>query len=619
MLCNDRLQQILLILGYMLILAGAIWGISLVYPVVLTIVNIVSPFLLAFILAYVFNPLLTYFQEKFKLSREGAVVIGTVGLVGTAGVASFLFLLIVFQQGYELIGQIEIAPQQIDRTLSSINWFEDDAEDSKQLADDDGLTSTSTKVHDNQTSGNDKHSSDSLTPVSTSKVEGDSSPSRRPTRGEYAGFRPGHKSLPPTESSSLFDKVQTSFWNWVSPPSNPITGALPAEVDFETAAAGGVSLARQIGIIAVGFLNWLLSGLVFLSFTGVVTFFMLLDFNIMTSNFWKIVPVQHRNKTAELLARIDYALGGYLRGQISVCFVVGLIWTLWLMLVLGLYQYALLIGFITGLMNFVPYLGAFTGLISGILYVLLGEYTRIGGPMGGIMLVIVGFAILQAIEGFVLQPLLVGKKAELHPLIIIFALLLGSQFGIAGMLLAVPVAVIVRVLLKELFWKDYMRDQKEKLGHVNDDPEDECFASEAMLVFKKMQLQLDEKARSEDWPADENKPTIKAVRKARSALKEKIYHKRQDEVSRLGETVRKQSTTETSADPNVDASSDMLEKSITTKETPSPRKKLSKSASVARKTTKEKSDREAPASKRTRKKSSKGSYARSRRRKKSNS
>jgi predicted PurR-regulated permease PerM len=555
---NDRLQQILLIIGYMLIAAGALWGLSLIYPFVLAIINIVSPFLLAFILAYVFNPLLTFAQEKFKLTREGAVVIGTVGIVGTAGVATFLILLIVFQQGYDLIGQIEVAPKQLDRTLSSLNWFDEDAEEQGESSTDE---TESENKDDSSASTSDESTSQTATLEEKALDEG-SSPTtvvqaalegvanelteatappatvsekatRKPSRAEYAGIRPGHKTVPVAQSTGLLD----SFWNWVSPPSNPITGAATSPINFEAAASGGVSFARQVGVIAVGILNWLLSGLVFLSFTGVVTFFMLLDFNTMTSNFWKIVPVEHRDKTAEILARIDYALGGYLRGQISVCFVVGIIWTLWLILVLGLYQYALLIGFVTGLMNFVPYLGAFTGLLSGILYVLLGDYTGIGGPMGGIALVILGFAVLQAIEGFVLQPLLVGKKAELHPLIIIFALLLGSQFGIAGMLLAVPVAVIIRVLLKELFWKHYMRDQAQKMDDdtkgADGSVDSEEYAREAMLIFKKVQLDLDEKAREGDWVDDLKKPPIKAVTKVRKVIKEKQYTKRQREVESL--------------------------------------------------------------------------------------
>lgn len=62
------------------------------------------------------------------------------------------------------------------------------------------------------------------------------------------------------------------------------------------------------------------------------------------------------------------------------------------------------------------------------------------------------FALIQATEGFILQPKIVGKGAGLHPLAVMFALLMGAQFGIAGMIVAVPAASIIRVLIREFFW-----------------------------------------------------------------------------------------------------------------------------------------------------------------------
>ena len=68
---------------------------------------------------------------------------------------------------------------------------------------------------------------------------------------------------------------------------------------------------------------------------------------------------------------------------------------------------------------------------------------------GGVVLMIV---VVQVVEGFVLQPRIVGKSAQLHPLAVLFALALGANYGLLGMILAVPLACIARVLLKEFYW-----------------------------------------------------------------------------------------------------------------------------------------------------------------------
>jgi predicted PurR-regulated permease PerM len=62
------------------------------------------------------------------------------------------------------------------------------------------------------------------------------------------------------------------------------------------------------------------------------------------------------------------------------------------------------------------------------------------------------FIVIQSLEGYVFQPNIVGKSSQLHPLAMMLALIAGAQFGIGGMIIAVPIACIVRVLLKEFWW-----------------------------------------------------------------------------------------------------------------------------------------------------------------------
>jgi predicted PurR-regulated permease PerM len=132
-------------------------------------------------------------------------------------------------------------------------------------------------------------------------------------------------------------------------------------------------------------------------------------------------------------------------------------------MVLGMKQYALLIGFVAGAANFIPYLGPLMGEIPAILYVLLSNNYE--GPKEKLLytgLVIGLFALIQTLDGFVFQPKIVGKSAQLHPVVVILALVVGGQFGIMGMIVAVPTACILRVLIKEFYWDQRMASTRQR-------------------------------------------------------------------------------------------------------------------------------------------------------------
>src|SRR5690606_5607275 len=95
---------------------------------------------------------------------------------------------------------------------------------------------------------------------------------------------------------------------------------------------------------------------IMLSFAVVICFYMLIDYGGLVDRFWEAVPVEKHERVARILARIDYSLGGFLRGQLMICVILGCVWTLWLIFAMGLVRYALLVGFIAGLFNFIPYL-----------------------------------------------------------------------------------------------------------------------------------------------------------------------------------------------------------------------------------------------------------------------
>jgi len=153
-------------------------------------------------------------------------------------------------------------------------------------------------------------------------------------------------------------------------------------------------------------------------------------------------------------------LGAFLRGQLSVMVVLGILYAVGLWLV-GL-SVGPLIGMIAGLISFVPYLGAITGVFMAVIAALV-QYQ----DLTHVLLVLMVFGIGQTLEGYVLVPKLVGDKIGLHPVAVIFAVLAGGElFGFLGVLLALPVASVVMVLLRYA----HERYTASKLYQSQDEP-----------------------------------------------------------------------------------------------------------------------------------------------------
>ena len=153
------------------------------------------------------------------------------------------------------------------------------------------------------------------------------------------------------------------------------------------------------------------------------------------------MPRDHKKTIKRLLGEMDLKLAGFVRGQISVAVMLGVVYAIALSLA-GL-KYGFLIGIISGLLSIIPMVGSTVGLIASVTvaWFQAGDITFVA-MIGGI------FIVGQLIEGNIITPKLVGDSVGLHPLWVFFALLAGgSLFGIVGMLLAVPVAAVAGVLI----------------------------------------------------------------------------------------------------------------------------------------------------------------------------
>lgn len=177
--------------------------------------------------------------------------------------------------------------------------------------------------------------------------------------------------------------------------------------------------------------------------TPVVAFYMLYDWDNMVAKIDGWLPRKHQPTIRQIFSDIDVAVAGFIRGQGSLCLVLGLFYGLSLTIA-GL-NFGLLIGLVSGLISFIPYVGSLTGLVLSVGVALVQfwpDYFSIG--------LIVGiFALGQFLEGNILQPKMVGESVGLHPVWLMFALFaFGSLFGFVGMLIAVPAAAAVGVIVR---------------------------------------------------------------------------------------------------------------------------------------------------------------------------
>ena len=190
-----------------------------------------------------------------------------------------------------------------------------------------------------------------------------------------------------------------------------------------------------------GFVNTLLF-IINLVIIPVAMFYLLRDFDDIVARIGKLIPPRFYNKTTEVVKEIDDVLSQFVRGQLMVATLMAILYSI------GLYMcgtpLSLLIGIMAGYANLVPYLGVVVGFLPAVMLTFL--QTQDWLSLVGVVAV---FGVVQAIEGFLITPRVVGDKVGLHPVIIMLAVLIGAElFGILGILLAVPVAAILNVLAR---------------------------------------------------------------------------------------------------------------------------------------------------------------------------
>ncbi len=398
-IADPLLKKIVYAVGIMGLIAFGFYTFSLLKPSIVLVMNVLTPFLAAMLMAYILAPIVFILQNQLKLGR----VMGT--LVLYIIIFSMFFILLAF-----------LIPNVIEEFIKLFNFLK-------------------------------------------------------------VAIPPFLKNIAHNRifkiNPEIIDNIQKWIENIKIDYQKIFANILPA---LKKIASGGF---EAVGVATMGIFSGVSSivGFVsFLIFVGIINFYLILDWEKIRPTIQKMVPPARREKFLDILNKMDIAVGGFLRGQLTVSAIVGLLFAVGLfgMGFIGfpaLRNYCILIGTIAAIGGFIPYLGPIMGVSPAIIIVLFTRGVPWSVKLITLASVLVLFAIIQGIEGFILQPKIVGKGAGLHPLAVMFALLFGAQFGIGGMIAAVPAASVIRVLIREFYWIP-IEKREAALAGITDLPEE---------------------------------------------------------------------------------------------------------------------------------------------------
>jgi len=198
-----------------------------------------------------------------------------------------------------------------------------------------------------------------------------------------------------------------------------------------------------------GFLTEVASKAIWVILIPIITLFLVADIGTLKQRSLLLVPAKSREQTAEVATSIGHVFGAYVRGLVTVAIIFGLLCgiVLWMWGV----PYAAILGAAATVLSLVPYIGVFSTVVIASLVELVHQLSITdGNPITALWVALSIIAINQITDNLI-SPKVVGRAVGLHPAISILSLLIGGKlFGLAGMVLAVPVAASIRIVILEL-------------------------------------------------------------------------------------------------------------------------------------------------------------------------
>lgn len=222
----------------------------------------------------------------------------------------------------------------------------------------------------------------------------------------------------PATADVWLEKLRSNANALSKVPLEPVGNLLKTVIGGTFSAIGAIFAALIVPILAVYFLN---------------------DFDRMIAGTKALLPLAQRERVSSIAREVDAVLSQFVRGQLTVMAILAVLYALAYSL-LGI-RLAIPIGIAAGVLNIVPYVGSAFALVAGLLMSLLG-----GGSLGQILGVVIAYAVVQTLEGFVITPRIVGESVGLREVWVLLALFVGGEiFGFLGVLLAVPAAAVLKI------------------------------------------------------------------------------------------------------------------------------------------------------------------------------
>ena len=246
---------------------------------------------------------------------------------------------------------------------------------------------------------------------------------------------------PLTRSMQFLGKDTVAFENQSF--MDLVTERIADKIDFSQLTTLFASIAGTVGELLIGFFS-----------VSFITFFFLKEETMFRDIVILLVPTKFETKVNHILTSISYLLRRYFIGLIFEVSMVMLLVTIGLSIVGIEFQHAVVIGLFCGMFNIIPYLGpwmgAAVGLLIGAALNMEADFMNQTLPLLGWMLLV--FGTVQILDNILFQPIIYSSSVKAHPLEIFLVILAaGSLAGIVGMILAIPVYTILRVIAKEFF------------------------------------------------------------------------------------------------------------------------------------------------------------------------
>lgn len=202
------------------------------------------------------------------------------------------------------------------------------------------------------------------------------------------------------------------------------------------------SLTMSFSEGAVDYVITISENILSLAVIPVITYYFLSDSQKLMGKACMIIPIRKRSVAKKIISDIDKLLGRYIIGQLVLSLIVSA--TTFIALILLQVKFPIGLSLLNGLFNIIPYFGPVFGAVPTIFIALIDS------PRKGLLVAIV-VLIIQQIEGNILSPKITGDSTNIHPLNIIVLLLIGESFGgFIGMILAVPIGVIIKVIYEDI-------------------------------------------------------------------------------------------------------------------------------------------------------------------------